>query len=325
MRIFAAHKRTLTVLGVGWLLALFVALVLPEETPMQPVASLHSSSTACEEVECGELGEPLPSPSPEIARPAPKPRKVAAARRKPKGPESRVILMRPPYDMHRRRVALTCGYHDSCKRYPGRRPQYPAGFGLDWNDNNGTWPETKAVYFTASAYAPRARTRIATVSFLYYKPGRVFGYPCSTLVAVVRSYPRNQELFRVMYQHVAPTNRLRPFPVYGVPTGANPNAKPNVVMRIGTMINDPCAYFTRTEEGRPLFHAHVEPQRHNTRVRFRINRTKNSRGWRVIPDVNGCRNACSGPAYPGPRMGGPYWKLWTTSWSWRVDSRGVLR
>lgn len=223
--------------------------------------------------------------------------------------------MRPPYDLGRRQVALTCGYHDSCKR---RGRSYPAGDGLDWNDNNGTVPETRAVYFTASAHASKIG-HIAKVVVEFHPAGRDYGYPCHTVVANVVSVPENLLLFRVMYQHVVPAGP-RVFAIVGSP-GDHP--VPNVIRRIGTMVDDPCPFFSKAADGRPLLHAHVEPSRIRAPfVGYAKNAHHDRHGVRVIPDVNGChKEACSGPVYPGPRWRHPYWELWTFRWAWTVESR----
>jgi hypothetical protein len=290
-------------------------------TAMLALGRSHAGNVRCAPRACRALAvalheprataapSPLVSPARPAHRPAPKKRIPAIDRR--------VILMHPPYDLRRRRVALTCGYHDSCKRYPERRPAYLAGDGLDWNDNNGTVPVTKAVFFTASARAAVPGTRIATVSFTYHRPGRDPGFPCATLVANVRAYPSGRVLFRVMYEHTVPIRSLRAFGVYaGVPS-----AVPDVVARIGTMTNDPCPYFTKNK-----FHVHVEPLDHDAGVAYAKNMAGRGR-LREIPDVNGCGDeACAGPAYPGPRWRRPYYALWTFRWTWYASrSTGAPR
>src|SRR5438093_3410142 len=247
-------------------------------------------------------------PTPPIARRITLPQ----ARRKLPAIDRRVIEMRPPYDLHRKQVALTCGYHDSCVRYPSRRPRYKAGQALDWNDNNGTVPVTKAVFFTASVRSAVPGTRVATVGFRFHRAGRDEGFPCQTLVASVRSYPTGALLFNVMFEHTAPARGLRPIPLL---SSARTDV-PNVVARIGTMVDDPCPYFTPKH-----FHTHVEPLGHDRRVAYARNTSLLHR-LRVIPDVNGCgREACDGPTYPGPRWSAPYYRLWTFRWTWRVRTR----
>jgi hypothetical protein len=229
--------------------------------------------------------------------------------------------MMPPYDLRRTRVALSCGYHDSCKRFVGRSPHYRAGDGLDWNDNNGTLPVTRAVFFSASAHAA-TRSRIATVRFEFHPSLRDPGYPCQTLVARVYSMPDRRLLFRVMYEHVVPIRGLHGFDVVASADGFHPDHRratpapaPNVVHRIGTMADDRCSFFTPGQ-----LHAHVEPQSHARFVSYEKNVERNGNAARVLPDVNGCSEACSA-AYPGPRWRAPYWSLWTFRWSWTVDTR----
>jgi hypothetical protein len=268
----------------------------------QPAAAAETTKTAT-----------IAAASPKHAAPS-RPRK--ATPRKPPSIDRRVILMRPPYDLRRRHVALTCGYHDSCMRFPLRPLHYLKGNGLDWNDNNGTAPETRAVFFTASAYSAVPGARIGTVSFRFHRSGRDEGFPCHTIVATVRSYPTKELLFSVMYEHTAPIKRLRPIRIYS----GRRTAVPNVVVRIGTMVNDPCPYFTR-----PHYHTHVEPLAHARRVAYARN-TSRAGGLRVVPDVNGCGLfACDGPVYPGIRWRRPYYELWTFRWIWRAHARsGVL-
>jgi hypothetical protein len=117
---------------------------------------------------------------------------------------------------------------------------------------------------------------------------------------------------------VVPIGGLRPFDVVGEPGDLS---RPNVVRRIGMMANDPCAFFSRTLDGRPLMHAHVEPQWHASYTGYAKNAVYDRHGRRAIPDVNGCLAACDGPVYPGPRWNRPWWELWTHRWVWTVDTR----
>lgn len=309
MRGLLLGSRVLTSMLCVWLLAPVVVLIAQDQPPV--TAAVMGGGVACSPTVCD---------TPKAARPAAKGPHARAAR---PGPDVRRIFMRPPYNLSMRRIALTCGFHDSCKRYPDRLSHYRRGSGLDWNDNNGTWPETRGVYFTLSAHASRPGTRVATVTWEYHRAGRDYGYPCSTLVARVWSHPKPVELFRVMYQHVVPTRRLGPLRIYSVAaTVPIEQSKPNVVVRIAEMSNDPCAFFTRLADGRPLYHVHVEPSRYrHPFVRYRANTSINRSGFRVIPDVNGCREACNGPFYPGPRFRNEYWKMWTYNWRWSVDRR----
>jgi len=284
----------------------------PAKHKPAPAKPKHRRATAiAEPAVVARIASPTPKPNPA-------PRPAAKAPRF----DTRQIVMRPPYDLHRKQVALSCGFHDSCKRFPSRSPHYFGGDGLDWNDNNGTVPETKSVFFTASAHAAVAK-RIAAVRFEFHPAGRDFGYPCNTLVAKVYSMPDRKPLFRVMYEHVVPVRGLKGFDIVAqaqpfVPARhkATLAPPPNVVRKIGNMREDPCPFFTHGQ-----LHAHVEPQGHQRFVSYERNGKINAAGLRVVPDVNGCLGACDGPVYPGPRWSAPYSALWTYRWSWVTDTR----
>src|ERR1043166_5222678 len=66
---------------------------------------------------------------------------------------ARQIVMRPPFDLRHSSIGLTCGYHQSCKRIPWRTPPYVSGKAVDWDENNATIPNSRSVFFTASAQA----------------------------------------------------------------------------------------------------------------------------------------------------------------------------
>jgi hypothetical protein len=233
--------------------------------------------------------------------------------------------MRPPYDLSHRSIGLTCGYHESCKRLPWRTPPYLTGKAIDWDDNGGTVPNSRAVYFTASAQATTTAP-IALVTFRFYPAGSAPQYPCHTLVATVHNYADRAPLFTVVYEHVRPLPNLHSLVVRG--NGAGPlslnrahatpaTSVPNVVARIGTMADDPCPYYQRDALGRPLYHAHVGAGTVARNVGFWMNTERWSSGIRAIPDANGCGAACTS-TYPGPRWRLPYWQLWTYMWHWQV-------
>ncbi|MCA1833133.1 MAG: hypothetical protein ABR548_05025 [Actinomycetota bacterium] len=309
-------KRARRAVYITVLVASFVgALLLSRQVfaASKPMCRVGCAASTAASARIPQEPEPVTTTTSPVAPPVPTPQAQEPPKAAPRIPaiDRRVILMHPPYNNHQRQVAMTCGFHDSCKRYAGRHPAYKSGDALDWNDNNGTVPETKAVFFSASAYSKVPGTRIASVSFTRHVAGRDRGFPCYTLVANVRSYPSRALLFRVMYQHAVPIRGLKSIPIYSGARGA----VPNVVVRIATMVNDPCPFFTKKN-----FHVHVEPLDHNRRVAYARNITRHGRA-RVIPDVNGCGSeACNGPVYPGPRYRSPYYTLWTYRWTWYARS-----
>ena len=242
---------------------------------------------------------------------------------------ARQIVMRPPFDLRHRSIGLTCGYHESCKRMPWRTPPYLSGKAIDWDDNNATIPNSRAVFFTASADA-QTTAAIAYISFTFHAAGTAAGYPCHTLIATVRDISSHRPLFSMVYQHVKPVRGLKQYVIHG--NGQAPVAlsranltpatsRPNVVLRIGTMADDPCPFYSRDAAGAPLYHAHVGPGASARGVRLSMNVEHSSTGLRAIPEANGCGPACTA-SYPGPRWRWPYWQLWTYAWQWRVSVPG---
>jgi hypothetical protein len=76
-------------------------------------------------------------------------------------------------------AAMSCGWHESCAS------PYPIGVGIDWNDNNGTQPESLYTFFRVRSYVNSSGNAYVGSVRLKWRQGASYGN-CNEVLAEVR-------------------------------------------------------------------------------------------------------------------------------------------
>lgn len=107
---------------------------------------------------------------------------------------------------------MECGWHLTCIS------PYPSGAGIDWNDNNGTLPESKYVIFRAVVLSNDSwTTEVGSVRFVWWlNPG--YG-SCNEVLAQVRRRSDDLIVAKIRYLHTRRWD-TRIDPVYASVWGA---------------------------------------------------------------------------------------------------------